>query len=209
VLGSPVPEQPLGFGSEAAALTQGPNRNSSRNYYTNRTVLGSKFNNRPTNTNVKKHLPKSYQDAVGFAPGRTSLVFTDNTYFCALKMGASLPLTPLPPVNPLIFWGKVIATILHNPELAKAAGLIRSLSIPIDPPTSLKSGGFIYFTLSPSSDAAGLLGQPDALKVYATRIPPLTAQRDIFTPVLFPVATVPPSADYDEVFEEVDTYDDG
>jgi hypothetical protein len=40
---------------------------------------------KPPATQVKKHMPLSYQSAASFAPGRTPLVFTDSTYSCALQ----------------------------------------------------------------------------------------------------------------------------
>jgi hypothetical protein len=164
---------------------------------------------RSPGTQVKKHLPLSYQQAVGFAPGRTSLVFTDDTYSCALRSPPPRPFKRLPPATPVIGWGKVIALLLRNPALAEAAGLIRSIDIAISPPDQLRQGGFLYLTLAPTSDGAGLLSVPDGLKLYAARIPPLTAPRDLFTPVLFPVVSPPPALDYGEIFAEVDDYDDG
>jgi hypothetical protein len=164
---------------------------------------------KPPATQVKKHLPLSYQSAASFAPGRTPLVFTDDTYSCALQAPPPKPFKRLPPPNPKIAWGKVIAILLRNPVLAAAAGLIRTLDITITPSDLLKAGGFVHITLSPSSDGAALLGMPDGLKLYATRIPTLTAARDLFTPVLFPVVSPPPALDYGEIFGEVDDYDDG
>lgn len=163
----------------------------------------------PAGTQVMKHLPISYQKAVNYSPGRTRLVVTGNEYLCALNSGPSEPLANLPPVNPKIPWGKVIAILLRNQMLAAAAGLVRSISVPITPVDLLKSGGYIYVTLSSNSDGASLIGKPDALKLYASRIPSLTTSRDIFTPVLFPVPNAPISMNFDEVFEEVDNYDDG
>ena len=64
----------------------------------------------------------------------------------------------------------------------------------VAPATALAAGGWLYVTLAPGSDGAGLLGVPDGLKIYGTRIPALAGARPLFTPVLFPVATVPPTA---------------
>lgn len=164
---------------------------------------------RPQATQVKKHLPLTYQAAADFAPGRTPLVFTDDTYSCAIQAPPPKPFTRLPPPNPKIAWGKVIAILLRNPVLAAKAGLIRTLDIDIAPTDLLKAGGFVYVTLSLASDAAQLLGTPGGLLLYATRIPSLTTPRDLFTPVLFPVVNPPPALDYGEIFAEVDDYDDG
>lgn len=164
---------------------------------------------RPPATQVKKHLPRSYQQAVGYAPGRSNLVFTDDSYSCAMQAPAPKPFKRLPPPNPKIPWGKVLAFLLRNPTLASAAGLIRTLDIAIAPPALLKAGGFLHVTLAAASQGAALLAIPDGLKVYATRIPQLTTARDLFTPVLFPVVTPPPALDYGDLFGEVDDYDDG
>ena len=164
---------------------------------------------RPAGTQVQKHLPLSYQQASAYAPGRTSLVFADDTYSCALQAPPPRPFKRLPPPNPKVAWGKIIAILLRNPALATAAGLIRGLDITITPADLLKHGGFLHVTLSPTSDGAALLGGPDGLKIYATRIPTLQAPRDLFTPVLFPVVIPPPALDYGELFAEVDDYDDG
>jgi hypothetical protein len=164
---------------------------------------------RPPGTLVKKHLPTTYQNAVGYAPGRTPLVFTDDTYRCALSKPPPSPVTIIQDPGPKIPWGKVIAILLRNPALAAAAGLVRTLRIPIAPATALSGGGWLYVTLSTTSDAAGLLGVSDGLKIYTARIPLLSAARDIFTPVLFPVTTTPPTADYGALYAEVDDYDDG
>ena len=161
-------------------------------------------------TIVQKHLPLSYQKAVSYVPGRTKIVFTDDTYACARQQAVPPPpIVPIPPPPPKIPWGKVIGFLMRNPALAQAAGLIRTFNFPINAPNTLKNGGFIYFTLSPTSDAGGLLSIPDALKLYSTRIPALTGARDLFSPVLFPVVTPPPSSDYSELFSEIDDYDDG
>ena len=161
----------------------------------------------PASTSVLKHLPGSYQATSSYAPGRSDLVFTDNTYACAMKAAPSKPTVP-PPSNGMIPWGKVIAAVLRNSAIGKAAGMIYSFDISVDPPTLLEKGGYIYLTLSSTSDGSGLIAQ-NGLKIYGTRIPALAESRDIFSPVLFPVATTIPSLDYDTVFEEVENYNDG
>lgn len=166
-------------------------------------------NNRPPGTQIKKHLPTSYQNAVGFVPGRTPLVFTDDTYRCALQSPPPSPWVKLPPPDPKIPWGKVIAALLRQAVLGQGAGLIRVLDVAVTPVATLAGGGWLYVTLDPTSDGSGLLGIPDGLKIYAARVPPLTAARPIFTPVLFPVTAVPPAGSYDDMFAEVDDYDDG
>lgn len=166
-------------------------------------------NPRRAGTPIKKHLPTTYQVAAQFVAGRTPFVYTDDTYACALTAPPPKPFKKLPPPDPRVPWGKVIAFLLRQPVLAEGAGLIRPLDIAVTPATLFSDGGWLYVTLAPSSDAAVLLGMPDALKIYAARIPALSAPRDLFTPVLFPVTSGPPSGSYDELFAEVDDYDDG
>ncbi|KAI9770029.1 MAG: hypothetical protein M1839_003293 [Geoglossum umbratile] len=156
---------------------------------------------------VRKYAPLSYRNLPSYAPGRTNVVVTDDTYGCALKRPRKYK--PVPPTSPLISWGKIIAFILRNPDTARAAGLIRSLKIPVAHPDDLKAGGFVYATLAPNSDGAALLQGPGGLKVYAARIPPTGSPRDLFTPVLFPVVSPLPAANYDEKFAEVEDYSDG
>jgi hypothetical protein len=159
---------------------------------------------------VRKYAPLSYQEAVGYAPGRTDLVVTDHRYFCALKLGSKdWTYQPLPKPNPLVSWGKVVAILLRNPALARAAGLVRDLSIPITAPGNVKQGGFVHLTLASTSDAASLIGEPTGLQIHAARFPSLTSSRKIFTSVVFPIVDPPPSADYGDIFEEVEDYNDG
>ena len=176
---------------------------------------------KPANTQVRKHLPLSYQIAVGFTPGgENPLVSTDNTYKCALTHNDWPPTyTKLPTPGPLIPWGKVIASLLRNPVLGAAAGLIRQFSVAIDPASKpenadlVKKGGFLYVTLASDSDGAGLISAPggDALKIYASHFPRLEASsaRPVFTPVLFPVVDPAPTLDYADIFAEIEDYDDG
>lgn len=166
-------------------------------------------NPRRAGTQIRKHLPSTYVQAVSFAGGRTPWVFTDDSYSCALNAPMPRPYVKLPPPNPLIPWGKVFAILLRQKTLAEAAGLVRTLDVTVDSTTPLASGGWVYATLSPSGDGASLLGSSDALKIYAARLPTLTVARDVFTPVLFPVAALPGSGNYDDLFAEVDDYDDG
>lgn len=120
------------------------------------------------------------------------------------------------PVVSKIPWGKVIATLLRNPDLGAAAGLIRTFSMPITDPTLLKNGGYVYVALNPSQSDAGSLMGAGSVKYYAAKLPPLQTgtvpqPRSFFSPVLFPVSTVgaPAGTDYSPIFTEVDDYSDG
>ncbi|HZU91018.1 MAG TPA: hypothetical protein VE993_17335, partial [Stellaceae bacterium] len=94
-------------------------------------------NPRRAGTQIRKHLPTSYQTAARFVPGRTLLVSTDDSYACALAVPPPKPFVKLPPADPKVPWGRIIAALLRQPVLAEAAGLIRPLDIAVPPPASL------------------------------------------------------------------------
>jgi len=167
-------------------------------------------NPRPAGTQVKKYLPPTYRDVTGFSVARSQFTVTDNSYFCMLRSGTGKPPYKkiIPPPVPKFPWGKVIAIALRQPALAEALGLVRPMDIAV-PADFFKEGGWVYVTLAPASDAFSLTTIPDGLKIYATRVPAVTASRPLFTPVLFPVASVVPPGPYDALFQEVENYDDG
>jgi hypothetical protein len=167
-------------------------------------------NPRPAGTRIKKYLPPTYRDAVGFSVARSPYTVSDDSYFCTLRSGTNKPpYTKIkPPAAPKFPWGKVIAIAMRQPVLTAALGIIRPLDIAV-PPDFFKEGGWVYVTLGPGSDASALTTTPDALKIYAARIPALDTPRALFSPVLFPVATVPPPGPYDDLFQEIEDYDDG
>jgi hypothetical protein len=167
-------------------------------------------NPRPAGTSIKKYLPPTYRDTVGFSVSRSPYTVSDDSYFCTLRSGANKPPYKKikPPVAPKFPWGKVIAIAMRQPLLAEALGIIRPLDFAV-PADFFKEGGWVYVTLAPASDAFALTATPDALKSYATRVPALPAPRTLFTPVLFPVASVPLPGPYDDLFQEVEVYDDG
>ncbi len=154
-----------------------------------------------------KYTPPGYRDATGYTDGRNPFLVTDDRYHCALKSETPAG-TVIKSEVPKLPWGKVLALALRQPLLAEAIGLVRPLQV--QPPAGFfDKGGWLYVSLAAGSDAAGLLGIPDALKSYAARVPPLPAARSLFTSVLFPVASVPPAASYDALFREAVDYDDG
>ncbi len=160
---------------------------------------------------IRKYLPPTYRDAIGFSGHRSTLTVSNDEYFCLLHSGTSKPPYKKikPPINPTYAWGKVIAIALRQPVLAEALGMIYPMmTVPV-PPGFFKQGGWLYVTLDPASDAFGLTATPDALKIYSTRIPPLSTARPLFTPVLFPVAAAVPPGPYDESFQEAEDYNDG
>ena len=159
---------------------------------------------------VRKYLPPTFRDAIGFSGHRSPLTVSDDTYFCLLHSGAAKPpYTKIkPPVNPTYAWGKVIAMALRQPLLAEALGLIYPLTIPV-PTDFFKRGGWLYVTLDAAGDGSALTTLPDALKIYSTRVPPLSSARPVFSPVLFPFGAAVPPGPYDEIFQEVEDYSDG
>jgi hypothetical protein len=167
-------------------------------------------NPRRAGTRVQKYLPPTYRNAVGFSVSRSQFTVTDNSYFCTLRSGTNKPpyIKIIPDPAPKFPWGKVIAIALRQPILSEALGLVRPMGITA-PADFFKEGGWVYVTLAPASDAFGLTTTPDALKIYAARVPALSAARSLFTPVLFPVASVVPPGPYDDIFIEVENYDDG
>jgi hypothetical protein len=157
-------------------------------------------------TQVKKYAPVSYREAAQFTGARTPFVVSDDSYYCIVNKRREYQHQP--PHDPKVPWGRVIAIALRQPMLAEALGLIVPLTVPIAPANLLSSGGWIHVAPSPASGIS-FAAEPDALKIYASRSPLLAAARPLFTPVLFPVAAVPPPVPYDELFQEAVSYDDG
>ena len=156
---------------------------------------------------ILKYAPPAYRRATGYGGGNPFLL-TDDSYRCAISApvppGTSLKVEP-----PVMSWGKVLAQVLRQPLLAEAMGLVRpfTAAAPVD---LLASGGWLYVVLRPGSPWSALAGTPGALKFYAARIPVLDGPRALFTPVLFPVAAVPPPGiAWDDLFREAIEYDDG
>lgn len=154
-----------------------------------------------------KYAPPGYRAATGYADGGNPYLRVDDSYHCALKAGIPAG-TELKSQPPELGWGRVLAAALRQPLLCEAIGLVRPFTL--TPAAHLfDAGGWIYVTLATGSPGAGLLASPGALASYATRVPPLTSARSLFTSVLFPVAASVPAADYDEQFLEALEYDDG
>lgn len=83
---------------------------------------------KPPGSKVKKHLPQTYQDAVGYAGANPSLCFTDDTYSCLMGQQTNR-YQKLPPPKPKWAWGRVIAAVLRNSDIAVATAWY-VLSIP-------------------------------------------------------------------------------
>src|SRR5271165_2951145 len=157
-----------------------------------------------------KQLMPSYQAAFPFERPRTRFAVTDDSFACALRGAVGGNPTPPPPVKTVTTWGRVLSTLLRQPVAAQALGLLYIVRLTPADPAFFSSGGWIYIAIGPDSDyAPQQIATPDLIKSYAARIPPLGPARPLFAPVLFPVRSAPGPGNYDEIFREVEEYDDG
>jgi hypothetical protein len=166
-------------------------------------------NPRRAGRQIKKVLTESYINAFAFPGPRTPFAVLGDEYACAMRRACQLGKPPGPPPSPKTSWGRVISQCLRQPLLAERMGLLFAADVPV-PAGSFTNGGWVFVGLRPDSDYADhVAAQPDLLALYAARIPALTGNRVLFAPVLFPVTATPPAGDYDEIFSEVASYDDG
>lgn len=178
----------------------------------------------PENQSVQKYLPESYRTAFNFTNPRHPNAKLDDSYHCAVKKDT--PKKPGWTTVDDLSWGQVYAHILRQPMLARACGMIYSASVDLTPHAAvLEKGGFLYVNMVDAQTQAvqtALLEdvQGPFVKRYAARIPALTMGmgRPVFAPLLFPVlhkkATdaidpVPPPAEWDKLFAELNEYNDG
>lgn len=162
---------------------------------------------------LRKYLPKSYRGAFAFVAPRTPLAVLDDSYHCALHCpGNAIPAGTA--VSKSISWGDAFGMILRQPPVARAAGLVHTITLDVG--DRFENGGWLFFSLFADSD---FRPQFDAdrtfVRVYATRVPALEAgtARPVFTPVLFPVAenaaATAALGSFDSVFGETQRFDDG
>ncbi|TDQ19338.1 hypothetical protein DFQ04_1159 [Algoriphagus boseongensis] len=179
---------------------------------------------KPESKTVRKYLPVSYRESFNFTQPRHPNAVTDDSYACAIRdqkpSGLIAPKTSLS-------WGKVFAHIIRQPLLAKACGMIYSVSVKVDKEW-FEKGGYIYANIinepyltaqkkTLESNQSNLNGP--LVKRYAARIPKLKIgeTRPVFSALTFPVtykkASDPqapvPIAPWDELFLESRSYDDG
>ena len=161
--------------------------------------------------NIHKALPLSYTSAFTFEQPRDPRFFSLGEDFgCSVRSKDPKPLEPPPP--PTVSWGQIMSYILRQPKLAAAVGMVyTSLHIAPLAAADVGNGGWLYVRFDPASDPyiADLAAKPDLIKLFAARTPALTAGRQLFAPLLFPVSqkTTPPAID--EANIEVQEYDDG
>src|SRR5439155_25373861 len=72
-------------------------------------------NPRPAGTRIKKYLPPTYRDAIGFSGSRSPYTVSDDSYFCTMRSGTNKPPYKKikPPVAPKFPWGKVLAIAMR------------------------------------------------------------------------------------------------
>ena len=170
---------------------------------------------------IKKYLPLSYRDRFNFTVPRHPNAVTDDSYECAVRDKVEVDENYTP--RSIISWGRVFATILRQPLLAKACGMIYEVTLEVEPGW-FDNGGYLYAELLGDSYEVAqqeLLNKADGplIKRYAAKIPELKIgeKRPVFAPVLFPVLfqkasdpTEPiPPGPWDELFQEAHLYSDG
>ena len=166
-------------------------------------------NPRRAGRQIKKLLTPSYTSAFGFAGPRTPFAVLGDEYACAMRRACQLGKPPGPPPSNKTVWGRVISQCLRQPLLAERMGLLFQADITPDA-SFFANGGWLFLGLrSTSAYAEHAAAQPALIATYAARIPPLSVNRVLFAPVLFPVSAIPPAVAYDEVFAETAGYDDG
>jgi hypothetical protein len=189
-------------------------------------LLGTKF--APQNTvgvqqpgaasdRIRKALPATYTALLPPGAQAGANVGSLDDFGCTLRGQKPAPLKTTPRSTS---WGEVISHALRNPYLADALGLRYEFTLGGDDAKTLATnGGWLFAALDPSDAYFSVWDASlhDAVKAYATRIPPLAAgsPRQVFTAVLFPVAnpkgTQPQAneAEFDQAIVEAEIYDDG
>jgi len=172
----------------------------------------------PPATSILKTLPNTYLAQLPPGRARSAYVASADEFGCTMRTQKP---SPLPPQQPDPTWGAVISHALRNPALADALGLRYTISVPLGDVDSFANGGWLFVTLDSADGGTGYASawnaNPDAIKIYAARLPALNApaKRAIFTAVLFPVANpnapaaTPDQALLDTAILEAERYDDG
>ena len=168
---------------------------------------------RPSRPRWRNRSRNTCRTAIGISstssPPRTPNAVTDDSYHCAVRGAAPKP--GFVPSPDKISWGQVFASAIRQPQLATALGMIYQTQITIGA-TDFAKGGWLYVDLADDSDyKAQQAIDATFVKRYAARIPVLEIgkPRSVFGAIQFPVVTVAPKGDYDELFIEAADYDDG
>jgi hypothetical protein len=180
------------------------------------TVTGGKLNRAPANQpRILKALPDSYKLAFPFDKARTDDFRDTDEFLCGLRGQAPSQINPvLPPPDASIGWGQVISYALRQPVLARAIGLIYSVTLSV-PAAASAAGGFCWVALDTANPANPWVNDFSAnhatVKSYAARIPELdgTPGRHVFASRLFPVVDPPTDPRLAQAQQEAEVYDDG
>ena len=171
---------------------------------------------------LNKYLPESYREAFNFTTPRHKNAKTDDSYHCAIRKDTKKDINFKN--NDDLSWGQVFAHILRQPLLAKACGMIYTAELSVaDHPDWFSKGSYVYVDLVNDDyiDIQNLLyvdTDGPFVKRYAARLPKLEVgnQRPLFAPLLFPVLyrtelvdPEPPKAPWDQIFAELNAYNDG
>lgn len=177
---------------------------------------------------VNKHLAKSYREAFNFTSPRVKNAKTDDSYECAIRKERKRDKNWKNSDD--LSWGQVFAHILRQPMLARACGMIYSAEVTVTGANEelFKKGCYIYADIENADYKAiqSLLmieQEGPFIKPYAARIPALLPgaenARPVFAPILFPVLfwrtangavdPEPPKAPWDNIFAELNEYNDG
>jgi hypothetical protein len=163
----------------------------------------------PATLRIMKALPPSYTQAIPFSrPVNPDLFVIGDGYACAVK--AQDPGIALPKPTPSIAWGQLLSYILRQPALAQACGFVYRTTLAIAP-ALLSDVSWVSFAIDASNPANPFvsdLANPDAVRSYAARLPPLTTPRKLFAAALFPVVAAP-NANLAQPDLEAEIYDDG
>lgn len=166
---------------------------------------------------VRKYLPLTYRESFNFISPRTKNAVTDDSYHCAMRDAKKKPGFIMS--SDSVSWGKVFAYALRQPQLAQELGMIYKTELTIDP-SFYPKGGWLYIDLAANSDYKLHQNTDDTfIKKYAARIPVLETGKDrsVFAAIQFPVlfkkpgdlVDPVPEGNFDELFIEAASYDDG
>ncbi|HVE87031.1 MAG TPA: hypothetical protein VND93_29445, partial [Myxococcales bacterium] len=108
---------------------------------------------------LAKYLTRSYREAFAFVRPKTPLALTDDSFRCMLRCPPPGP-PPPPPPPPDRTWAEVFAACLRVPPLMRRAGLLHTVEVPLPSDDFYAGGGWLFFTLAPSSDYADAVGLP-------------------------------------------------
>jgi hypothetical protein len=165
------------------------------------TISGSGALKAPSQSTIRKALPQSYLDASGAAPNGSTT--TTDEFGCEIR--GQPVFTPGPKVT-TTGWGPMISYALRQPALAEALGLRYEMHVRLTKADMLNAGGWLFVELA-ANDPWTKAATPGQIRLYAARLPALSAQRQVFAAVIFPVDAE--GAIDDSAFNIAETYDDG